>query len=116
MFAVKPMNCPGHMLIYKNNVVSYRVFYKNFLSLVGSQVERSGTLQGLFRVRVFTQDDAHIFCRKDQIEAEIIKVMNLIRICTHPSALSTSILKHNASDPHGRCETWDIATAALKSP
>ena len=78
-FAVKPMNCPGGMLVYKNNLHSY----KDLPLRVGElgQVHRheaSGALNGLFRVRTFTQDDAHIFMREDQIEEEVIKLINFI--------------------------------------
>ena len=78
-FAVKPMNCPGGMLVYKNSLHSY----KDLPLRVGElgQVHRheaSGALNGLFRVRTFTQDDAHIFMREDQIEEEVIKLINFI--------------------------------------
>ncbi len=78
-FAIKPMNCPGGMLIYKNSLHSY----KDLPLKVGElgQVHRheaSGALNGLFRVRTFTQDDAHIFMREDQIEEEVIKLIGFI--------------------------------------
>jgi threonyl-tRNA synthetase len=78
-FAIKPMNCPGGMLVYKNSLHSY----KDLPLRVGElgQVHRheaSGALNGLFRVRTFTQDDAHIFMRPDQIEEEIIRLINFI--------------------------------------
>ena len=78
-FAIKPMNCPGGMLVYKNSLHSY----KDLPLRVGElgQVHRheaSGALNGLFRVRTFTQDDAHIFMREDQIEEEVIKLINFI--------------------------------------
>ena len=78
-FAVKPMNCPGGMLVYKNSLHSY----KDLPLRVGElgQVHRheaSGALNGLFRVRTFTQDDAHIFMREDQIEEEVIKLISFI--------------------------------------
>ena len=116
MFAVKPMNCPGHMLIYKNNVVSYRDLPIRIFEFGRvHRYERSGTLQGLFRVRVFTQDDAHIFCRKDQIEDEIIKVMNLIQDMYSPFGFKyEAFLSTMPQDHMGDVETWDIATAALK--
>ena len=116
MLAVKPMNCPGHMLIYKNNVVSYRDLPIRIFEFGRvHRYERSGTLQGLFRVRVFTQDDAHIFCRKDQIEAEIIKVMNLIQDMYSPFGFKyEAFLSTMPQDHMGDVETWDIATAALK--
>ncbi len=78
-FAMKPMNCPGHMLMYKNNLYSYRDLPIRISEF--GQVHRheySGALNGMLRVRTFCQDDAHIFVRKDQIEAEIAQVFQLI--------------------------------------
>ncbi|NLC54654.1 MAG: threonine--tRNA ligase [Erysipelothrix sp.] len=79
VYAIKPMNCPGGMLAYKNSMHSYR----DFPLRVGElghvhRYEASGALNGLFRVRSFTQDDAHIFMTKDQVEAETIRLMDLI--------------------------------------
>ncbi len=79
VFAIKPMNCPGGMLVYKNSLHSY----KDLPLRVGElgQVHRheaSGALNGLFRVRTFTQDDAHLFMREDQIESEVIRLINFI--------------------------------------
>lgn len=78
-FAIKPMNCPGGMLVYKNSLHSY----KDLPLRVGElgQVHRheaSGALNGLFRVRTFTQDDAHIFMREDQIEEEVVRLISFI--------------------------------------
>ena len=78
-FAIKPMNCPGGMLVYKNSLHSYKDLPIRMGEL--GQVHRheaSGALNGLFRVRTFTQDDAHIFMREDQIEEEIIRLINFI--------------------------------------
>ena len=77
-FAIKPMNCPGGMLVYKNSIHSYRDFPLRIgeLGLVHRH-EASGALNGLFRVRNFTQDDAHIFITEDQIEAEIGRLIDL---------------------------------------
>ncbi len=77
-FAIKPMNCPGGMLVYKNTIHSYRDFPLRVgeLGLVHRH-EASGALSGLFRVRTFTQDDAHIFIRKDQIQEEVINLLKL---------------------------------------
>ena len=79
VFAIKPMNCPGGMLVYKNSLHSY----KDLPLRVGElgQVHRheaSGALNGLFRVRTFTQDDAHLYMREDQIEEEVIRLINFI--------------------------------------
>ena len=77
-FAIKPMNCPGGMLVYKNSLHSYRDFPLRVgeLGLVHRH-EASGALNGLFRVRTFTQDDAHIFIRKDQIQEEVVTLLAL---------------------------------------
>jgi threonyl-tRNA synthetase len=78
-FAIKPMNCPGGMLVYKHNLHSYKdlPIRAGELGTVHRH-EFSGALHGLFRVRTFTQDDAHIFMREDQIEQEVVGVINLI--------------------------------------
>ena len=79
VFAIKPMNCPGGMLVYKNSLHSYKDLPLRIGEL--GQVHRheaSGALNGLFRVRTFTQDDAHIFMREDQIEEEVIRLINFI--------------------------------------
>jgi len=78
-FAVKPMNCPGGTLVYKSEQHSYRDFPMRIAEL--GQVHRhemSGVLQGLFRVRVFTQDDAHIYCLPEQVEDEVVGVIQLV--------------------------------------
>lgn len=78
-FAIKPMNCPGGMLVYKNSLYSYKDLPLRVgeLGLVHRH-EASGALNGLFRVRTFTQDDAHIFMREDQIEDEVVRLINFI--------------------------------------
>ena len=89
-YLLKPMNCPGHVIMYQHDVVSYRDLPKRYFEF--GQVHRNenaGSLHGLFRVREFTQDDAHIFCREDQVESEIIKVMEFIE-----SFLTTFGFKH----------------------
>lgn len=77
-FAIKPMNCPGGMLVYKNSIHSYKDLPLRMgeLGLVHRH-EASGALNGLFRVRTFTQDDAHIFCREDQLKDEIVTLLKL---------------------------------------
>ncbi len=78
-YAVKPMNCPGCILVYKNDPRSYRDLPVKFSELgLVHRHEKSGVLHGLFRVRQFTQDDAHVFCTPDQLEAEIIRIIGLI--------------------------------------
>ncbi|MDZ7836555.1 MAG: aminoacyl--tRNA ligase-related protein [Actinomycetota bacterium] len=78
-YAVKPMNCPGAILVYKSNQHSYRELPIRYAELgLVHRHEKSGVLHGLFRVRNFTQDDAHIFCTEQQLESEIGKVMGLV--------------------------------------
>ncbi|MDD5088386.1 MAG: threonine--tRNA ligase [bacterium] len=79
MYALKPMNCPGHLLVFQTGQVSYRDLPLKYCELgMVHRYEKSGVLHGLFRVRVFTQDDAHIFCTPDQIEDEAEKVVRFI--------------------------------------
>jgi threonyl-tRNA synthetase len=116
-YAIKPMNCPGHMLIYKSRLHSYREFPIKYFELgTVYRYEKAGVLHGLLRVRGFTQDDAHIFCRRDQVQKEIEKVLDLafellsafgfrdyaIELSTRPEKFI------------GKVEDWDLATAALK--
>ncbi len=77
-YYIKPMNCPGHIMIYQNAIRSYRDLPVRYAELgTVYRYERSGTLTGLFRVRGFTQDDAHIFCTPEQLKDEILGVLNL---------------------------------------
>ena len=116
-FAIKPMNCPGGCLVYKTRQHSYREFPKRVAELgLVHRHEASGVMHGLFRVRQFTQDDAHIFCTPDQIEAEIIGVIELTFEIYQAFGfedfhieLSTKPDKHIGSD-----EIWETATNALK--
>ena len=115
-FAIKPMNCPGGMLVYKNNIHSYRDFPLRIgeLGLVHRH-EASGALNGLFRVRNFTQDDAHIFITEDQIEAEIGRLIDLYDYVYSVFGLSYHIeLSTRPEDKYiGAIETWNKAEAAL---
>jgi threonyl-tRNA synthetase len=78
-YAIKPMNCPGHILVYKSKTRSYRDLPLRYFELgTVYRNEKSGVLHGLLRVRGFTQDDAHIFCLRSQAEDEIIKVINFV--------------------------------------
>ena len=116
-FAIKPMNCPGGMLVYKNSLHSYKDLPIRCGEL--GQVHRheaSGALNGLFRVRTFTQDDAHIFMRDDQIEEEVIKLIAFIdRIysvfgLTYDIELSTRPEKKYI----GTIESWEKSEKALQ--
>ncbi len=115
-FAVKPMNCPGGMLVYKRKGHSYRDLPLKMAELgLVHRHELHGALHGLMRVRNFTQDDAHIFMTPDQIEAEVIKVIDLAddvyRVFgfNYKVELSTKPEKAIGSD-----EVWEIATEALR--
>ena len=78
-YAIKPMNCPGHILVYRSKTRSYRDLPLKYFELgTVYRYEKSGVLHGLLRVRGFTQDDAHIFCLRDQVEDEIIKVIDFV--------------------------------------
>jgi len=116
-YAVKPMNCPGGIIIYKSRMHSYRELPIRLgeLGLVHRH-ELSGVLHGLMRVRSFTQDDAHIFARPDQLEDEIIGVIDLVDYFYHDIfgftyhvELSTRPEKAMGSD-----EIWEMATGALR--
>lgn len=115
-FAIKPMNCPGGLLVYKNNIHSYRDFPLKIgeLGLVHRH-EASGALAGLFRVRNFTQDDAHIFCTENQVEAEVGKLIKLFEEFYSVFNLNFHIeLSTRPLDKYiGEIETWDKAENAL---
>jgi len=116
-YAIKPMNCPGGCLVYKTRQHSYREFPLRVAELgLVHRHEASGVMHGLFRVRQFTQDDAHIFCTPEQIEAEIVGVIELtfeiygaFGFEDFHIELSTKPDKHIGSD-----EIWDTATNALE--
>ena len=117
-YVMKPMNCPFHIQIYKTKLRSYRDLPVRFGELgTVYRYERSGVLHGLLRVRGFTQDDAHLFCRPSQIEEEITKVLDLIVFILQSFGfheykiyLSTRPEKYVGSD-----EGWESATKALET-
>ena len=116
-FAVKPMNCPGAMLVYKTDLRSYREFPLR-LAEMGTvhRHEKSGVLHGLTRVRVFTQDDAHIFLTPDQIEDEIITIINLVDKVYRVFDLEYSVeLSTKPEESIGSDEVWEIATNSLRN-
>ncbi|MCD6450560.1 MAG: threonine--tRNA ligase [Thermotogaceae bacterium] len=117
MYAIKPMNCPGHILIFKSKSVSYRDLpVRMFEFGKVHRYERSGVLHGLLRVRSFTQDDAHIFCTPDQIEEEIIGVIKLIDRIYSPFGFTyRAELSTMPEDHMGEEATWRRAESALKS-
>ena len=115
-YCVKPMNCPGGVLVYKNQLHSYRDLPLRVgeLGLVHRH-ELKGALHGLFRVRCFTQDDAHIFMRKDQISDEIVGVVRLINEVYTKFGFSYSLeLSTRPENSMGSDEDWEAATKGLK--
>ncbi len=116
-YIVKPMNCPGHIKIYKSRTRSYREMPIRWAELgTVYRYERSGVLHGLLRVRGFTQDDAHLFCRPDQLQDEIIGVIKFVLYMLRTFGfdryevyLSTRPEKSVGSDEH-----WQQATEALR--
>ncbi|MEM1504139.1 threonine--tRNA ligase [Domibacillus sp. 8LH] len=115
-FALKPMNCPGHMLIFKDKLRSYRDLPIRMAEF--GQVHRhefSGALNGMLRVRTFCQDDAHIFVRPDQIEDETTSVLKLIDYVYNIFGFPYKIeLSTRPADSMGSRELWDQAEGALK--
>ena len=116
-FAIKPMNCPGGMLVYKNSLHSYKdlPIRSGELGLVHRH-EASGALSGLFRVRNFTQDDAHIFMREDQMESEIVRLVGFIDRMYKLFGLSYHVeLSTRPEDKFiGEIETWNRAEQILQ--
>ena len=116
-YQIKPMNCPFHVLTYKNKLHSYRELPIRWAELgTVYRYERSGALHGLMRVRGFTQDDAHIFCLPNQIADEILGVLNLTeQILSDFGFNNYEInLSTRPSKSVGTDEVWELATAALK--
>ena len=115
-FGVKPMNCPGGMIVYKSKMHSYKELpiRAGELGLVHRH-EKSGQLNGLFRVRCFTQDDAHIFCLPSQIEEEIKGVMRLVDDVYSKFGFNYTVeLSTRPEDSMGSDELWNMAEDALK--
>jgi len=114
-YAVKPMNCPGHILIYKSQVRSYRELPIRFFEFgTVYRYEKSGSLHGLLRVRGFTQDDGHIFCRPDQLKEEIQGVMDYIMDLLKTFKLDYVINVGTRPEKYiGSEKDWEHATNAL---
>lgn len=115
-YAIKPMNCPGAILIYKNSIRSYRDLPKRYAEMgIVHRHEKSGALHGLMRVRCFTQDDAHIFVSRDDITHEITQVIKLIddfyKVFGFEYFVELSTRPENSM---GTKEEWDAATDGLK--
>lgn len=115
-YAVKPMNCPGGILYYKTNQHSYRELPKRVGEFgIVHRHELHGALHGLFRVRVFTQDDAHIFMTQDQMKDEVIKTMEMYRKLYSVFGLEYHVeLSTRPENSMGSEELWEISTNALR--
>ncbi len=116
-YALKPMNCPGHMLIYKTKGRSYRDLPLRFFELGNvCRNEKSGVLHGLLRVRNFTQDDAHIFCLPEELEKEISSVVDFVFyvLDTFGFVKREIEISTRPKESVGSDENWGLATAALK--
>jgi threonyl-tRNA synthetase len=116
-YQLKPMNCPFHIAIYKNKLHSYRELPFRWAELgTVYRFERSGVLHGLMRVRGFTQDDAHLFCRPDQLDAEIVRVLDFVVHILRAFGFDRYdiYLSTKPEDASGTDEQWEVATAALR--
>ncbi len=115
-YVIKPMNCPGHILIYKRKTVSYRDLPIRYFELgTVYRYEKSGVLHGLLRVRGFTQDDAHIFCRLDQLEDEILSVLEFVDFVMRVFKFEYEVnLSTRPEKFSGTVENWDKATSILQ--
>ena len=120
MYRMKPMNCPFHILIYKNTPKSYRDLPVRYAELGNVyRYERSGTMHGLLRVRGFTQDDAHIFCMPSQIESEVAACIDFAEAVLKTFGFSEFKVELSTWDPNDRAhyagsnENWDLAIRSL---
>jgi threonyl-tRNA synthetase len=121
-YRLKPMNCPGHILIYKNSPKSYRDLPVRYAELGNVyRYERSGTMHGLLRVRGFTQDDAHIFCTPQQIEDEVVACVEFAEEVLHKFGFNEFKVelstwdKNDAKSYVGAPEDWELAVNGLKT-
>jgi threonyl-tRNA synthetase len=121
-YRLKPMNCPGHILIYKNSPRSYRDLPVRYAELGNVyRYERSGTMHGLLRVRGFTQDDAHIFCTPSQIEDEVVACIDFAQSVLKTFGFEEFKVELSTWDPNDRKsytgseEHWNMAISSLKS-
>jgi threonyl-tRNA synthetase len=120
-YRLKPMNCPGHVLIYKNSPKSYRDLPQRYAELGNVyRYERSGTMHGLLRVRGFTQDDAHIFCTPGQIEDEVVACIEFAEVVLKTFGFNEFKVELSTWDPNDRAkyigsdENWALAEGGLK--
>ncbi len=116
-YAVKPMNCPAHILIYKSSLRSYRELPVRYFELgTVYRREKAGVLHGLLRVRGFTQDDAHIFCRQDQVKDEVVGVIDFVFAVMKDFGF-TDLAVEVSTRPEkyiGALADWDLATRSLE--
>ena len=120
-YRLKPMNCPGHILIYKSSPRSYRDLPQRYAELGNVyRYERSGTMHGLLRVRGFTQDDAHIFCTPSQIEDEVVACIEFAEAVLKTFGFSEFKVELSTWDPNDRAtysgtdENWALAVSGLQ--
>ena len=120
-YRLKPMNCPGHILVYKNSPKSYRDLPQRYAELGNVyRYERSGTMHGLLRVRGFTQDDAHIFCMPSQIESEVEACIDFAEAVLKTFGFSEFKIELSIWDPNDRKnytgseENWNLAIGSLE--
>jgi threonyl-tRNA synthetase len=121
-YRLKPMNCPGHVLIYKNSPRSYRDLPIRYAELGNVyRYERSGTMHGLLRVRGFTQDDAHIFCMPEQIEEEMAACVEFAQVVLKTFGFEEFQVELSTWDPKdsrnydGTREQWEFATQKIEN-
>jgi threonyl-tRNA synthetase len=117
VFALKPMNCPGHVQIFKNGLKSYRDLPMKIAEFgIVHRYEPSGAIHGMMRVRAFTQDDAHIFCTEDQIMAEAMKINDMVMSIYKDFGFEDIVVKLSLRPDKrvGNDESWDKAEAALQ--
>ncbi len=121
-YRMKPMNCPFHILIYKNSPKSYRDLPVRYAELGNVyRYERSGTMHGLLRVRGFTQDDAHIFCMPSQIEDEVVGCIDFAQAVLQTFGFTDFKVELSTWDPKDRAsyagsdENWELAVGSLRS-
>ena len=116
-YAIKPMNCPGGILVYQNEMHSYRDFPLRYAELgLVHRHELSGALHGLFRVRTFTQDDAHVFMLPDQMQSELMKVIELFDRIYSQFGLKYHVeLSTKPDNAMGDDAIWEAATEALRN-
>jgi len=117
LFAIKPMNCPGHMVLFANTLRSYRELPLRYAEAAPlHRNERAGTLHGLTRVRHVTQDDAHIFCTREQIEDEIFGCLDYAKFVYDLFDLEASFeLSTRPENKLGTEEEWDFTESALRA-